>query len=91
MVTAARGVRQGAPESPALFAKVMECVLEEANYPQRFVFNDLEAESARCMDDLLLWKCSMSHMQRLLNPAPKTRAGRTTHSTSNFHRRGVCS
>ena len=57
-ISASQGVRQGAPESPMLVAKVMECVLEETNYPRGLVFDDLDA---------LLWKGSVPHMQAFLN------------------------
>ena len=67
VVTATQGVRQGAPESPTLFAKIMECVLEESNYSHGYVFNDLHPDSAGYMDDLLLWKCNLKHMQNFLD------------------------
>ena len=67
IVKADRGVRQGAPESPTLFAKVIESVLEEIDRSEGLVFDGLLADFAGFMDDLFLFKSSVPHMRSMLN------------------------
>ena len=66
-IEATRGVRQGAPESPTLFAKVIEKIVAEVSGKFGFVFTDLMADSAGYMDDLLLWQPNIPSMQAFLN------------------------
>ena len=58
------GVRQGSTESPGLFSKLVDVILQEVARPQvENPFPDLPAGESAFMDDLLCWRRNMEHMQ----------------------------
>ena len=63
------GIKQGAPESPAMFAHLAECALLEARdefcwNDQPRVFDGLDQEEALYMDDGVLWTPTVRLLQQ---------------------------
>ena len=62
------GVKQGATESPVLFAKLLDSVLQELQYERVSpVLEELPVDGNCYMDDILTWKASIDGLQQLLD------------------------
>ena len=62
------GVKQGATESPALFAKLLDTLLHEIQHEHVSpVLEALPVDGNCYMDDVLAWKASISGLQSLLD------------------------
>ena len=58
------GVRQGSTESPGIFSKLLDTILQEVAQPQQDnPFPDLPVGESAFMDGVLCWRRSMSIMQ----------------------------
>ena len=66
-ITTTRGVRQGSPETPILFSKIVEEVLHANGSCEGCVFEELPTHSGCFMDDIILWKRDLPTLQRALN------------------------
>ena len=62
------GVKQGATESPLLFAKLLDNILSEIEHVQVGpVLEDIPADGICFMDDVVAWKSSISALQMFMN------------------------
>ena len=62
------GVKQGATESPLLFGRLIDEVLNEIPFvPQNAVFPDLQSDGGCFMDDIIAWLNSVPALQQFLN------------------------
>ena len=62
------GVKQGATESPLLFGRLIDEILNEIPIvPQHAVFPDLESDGGCFMDDIIAWLNSVPALQQVLN------------------------
>ena len=62
------GVKQGATESPLLFARLLDDLMSEVQLANdEKVLHDLPHDSAVFMDDVLTWKRSVEGLQRYVN------------------------
>ena len=62
------GVKQGATESPLLFAKLLDDVLSDIEHVQVGpVLEEVPADGACFMDDVIAWKSSISALQAFMD------------------------
>ena len=62
------GVKQGATESPILFAKLLDCLLQEIKHEGNMpVLESLPVDGNCYMDDILTWKASIRGLQGFLD------------------------
>ena len=61
------GVKQGSTESPILFSKLVDVLLERLPAQQGPLFADLAVQGTAFMDDTILWQSSLEAMQIQLN------------------------
>ena len=62
------GVKQGATESPLLFAKLLDYILSDIQQQSvGAVLEEIPVDGACFMDDVLAWKSSITSLQTLMN------------------------
>ena len=62
------GVKQGATESPILFAKLLDDILSDIRHEtQGAVLGDVPVDGACFMDDVLTWKASLATLQTFVD------------------------
>ena len=66
-ITTTQGVRQGSPESPILFSKIVEEVLFATEGTEGLVFDEPETHLGCFMDDIVLWRKDLPTLQGTLN------------------------
>ena len=79
-IDANTGVKQGATESPLLFARLLDDILSEIQHEHVGpVLEDIPSDGACFMDDVLTWKSSIASLQSFMNKLIPSLAGYGLH------------
>ena len=66
-INTTRGVRQGSPESPVLFSRLIEEVIEQSHTLGGYAFPENQSAAGGFMDDIFLWRKDQGFLPKAAN------------------------